>query len=135
MSTGVAPEAVGSLASRDFGVDGAPIRGKLLFSVREPPAPQGKAQRMARGREGDSQCKRHRAPGDRFQRSNGVHDVLGPVLEGIDVRIRGSGGAVRREVVAVDGLDHTKETVRIRGTSQDGDPAGSGQANSGSAVP
>ena len=90
---------------------------------------------MARGiREGDSQCKRHGAPGDRVQRSNGVHDVLRPVLEGIDLRIRGPGGAVRREVVAVDGLNHTDEAVRVRATN-DGDPAGSGQANSGTAVP
>ena len=53
----------------------------------------------------------------------------------VDPRIRSSGGAVRREVVAVDGLDHTDEAVRMRGTSHDGYPAGSGQANSGTAVP
>ena len=38
VSTGVTPEAVGSLASCDFRVDGAPIRGELLFAMREPPA-------------------------------------------------------------------------------------------------
>ena len=49
--------------------------------------------------------------------------------------IQGPGGAVPREVVAVDSLDHANEGIRMRGTSQDSDPAGSGQANSGSAVP
>ena len=40
---------------------------------------------MARGiREGDAQCQRHRNSGDRFQRANGVHDVLGPALERVD---------------------------------------------------
>ena len=68
--------------------------------MREPPAPQGEAQRMARGiREGESQCKRHREPGDWLQRTNGINgtqDMLGPVL-GADLRIQGPGGAVRRE--------------------------------------
>ena len=49
VSTGVAPETMGSLTSRDLRVDGTPIRGDLLFAMREPPAPQGEPQRMARG--------------------------------------------------------------------------------------
>ena len=65
--------------------------------------------------------------------TDGIHDVLGPILEGVDLGIKGLGGAARREVVAVDGF--ADEAVRIWGTSQDSDPAGSGQANSGSAVP
>ena len=59
--------------------------------------------------------------------------MLGLLLEGIDLR-EGPGGAVRREVVAVDSLDHTDETVRVRGASQDGEPGGSDQADSGPAV-
>ena len=102
VSTGVTPEAVVTLTFRDFWVYGAPIRGELLFAMREPPAPQGEAQRMDRGiREGNSQRKRRRAPGDWLERANGIHDMLGPVLEGVDLRIQGPSGAVRREVVAL----------------------------------
>ena len=82
----------------------------------EPPAPQGEAACMARGiREGDAQRKRHRTPGDRFKRANGVHDVLGPVLKGIDGSIQFPGCAVRSEVVAADSLDHADESVGVRG--------------------
>ena len=61
--------------------------------------------------------------------------MLGPIIKGVDLRIQGPGGAVRREVVAVDGLDHADEAVRIWGASQDCNRTGSGQANKGTAVP
>ena len=103
--------------------------------MREPPAPQREAECMARGiREGDAQRKWHRTPGDRFQRANGVHDVLGPVLEGIDIRARFPSCAVRSVVIAVDCLEHADESVGVRGTSQDGHPARARQTHSGAAV-
>ena len=42
---------------------------------------------------------------------------------------------MRSEVVAVDGLDHANDAIRIRGAGQDGNPTGSGQADGGPAVP
>ena len=90
---------------------------------------------MARGiREGDAQRKWHRAPGDRFQRANGAQDASGPVLKGVDSRVRFPSCAVRSVVVAVDSLDHADESVGVRGTSHDGHPAGARQADSGAAV-
>ena len=90
---------------------------------------------MARGtREGDAQRKRHRTPGDRFKRANGVHDVLGPVLEGINGRARFPSCAVRSEVVAVDSLDHADESVGVRASNHDGHLTGARQADSGTAV-
>ena len=83
VGTGIAPEAVGSLAASDFRVDRAPIKSELLFAMREPPTPQGEAQRVDRGiGKGDAQRKRHRDPGDRLERSDGIHDVLWPILKG-----------------------------------------------------
>ena len=104
--------------------------------VWEWPTPQCEAECMARGvREGDAQRKQHRAPGDRFQRANGGHDVLGPVLEGIDSRIRlFPSRTVRGVVVAVDSLDHANESVGVRGTGHDSHPAGARQADGGAAV-
>ena len=136
MSAGVAPEAMESLAPRDLRIDRAPIRGKnRSFVMREPPAPQREAECMARGiRKSDAQRKWHRAPGDRFQRANGVQDVLGPVVEGIDSSIQFPSRAVRGVVVAVDCLDHANESVGVRGTSHDGHPAGARQAHSGAAM-
>ena len=59
MSTGVAQEAMESLAARDLWIDRTPIRSKLLFFVWEPPASQGDAECMVCGiREGDAQCTR-----------------------------------------------------------------------------
>ena len=58
----------------------------------------------------------------RFQRANGVHDVLGPVLVRIDSRVRFLRRVVRSEVAAVDSLDHADESVGVRGSSHNGDP-------------
>ena len=95
VSTGVPPEGMESLATRNLRIDRIPIRSKRLYvAMWEPPAPQGEAEGMGRGiREGDAQRKWHRTPGDRFKRANGVHDVLGPALKGIDLRIRFPGCA------------------------------------------
>ena len=89
MGTGVAPEAVGGLTAGDPRIDRTPIRGKdLPFSMREPPAPQCESEGMARGiRKRDAQRKGYRALGDRFQQANGGQDVLGPVVEGVDLRV------------------------------------------------
>ena len=53
--------------------------------------------------------------------TNGVHDVLGPVLEGIDSCVRFPSCAVRSVVAAVDGLDHAVVRRGQRG-SHDGNP-------------
>ena len=107
----------------------------LLVRVRESPAPQRKPKGMACGiRERDTQRKRYRAPGDRFPQADGGRYVLRPVVEWIGVCARFPRRAVRGVVVAVDRLNHSDEVIGIRGTGDDRDTAGAGQANSGAAV-
>ena len=135
MSTGIAPEAVESLTSRDLGIDSPPIGKDLPFVMREPSVPQRETEGMGRGiRKGNAQRKWYGAPEDRFQQANGGQDVLGPVLEGIERSVRFPSCAVRSVVVAVDGLDHVDESVGVRGTSHDGHHAGARETHSGAAV-
>ena len=89
----VAPEAVGSLAPCDL------VR---LLAMREPPALQGLAQQVGRGiRKCGAQREWRRGPGDRLKRADGVQDVLGRAIKGVGLRVKGPGGAVRREQYTV----------------------------------
>ena len=80
VSTRVAPETVGSLTSRDLRVDGNPVRGELKVRRSAWLEVSGKVIRSASG-----------TPGDWLERTNSIHDMLGPVLEGVDLRMPGRG--------------------------------------------
>ena len=71
---------------------------------------------------------------DRLHQANGRQDVVGPVIEGVDLSVGLPRCAVCSVVVAIDCLDHPDEAIEIWWASNDGDTTGAGQANSGSAV-
>ena len=80
---------MGGLVACDLGVDGAAITGELLFAMRELCAAKGEAQCMDRGIwHGDPQRKWHRDPGKWLKRADHIHDVLRPIIKGVNLRVK-----------------------------------------------